>query len=127
MLWKRRLSEAYEGDEVMVPQTWLPWKYSWPGTREVESSESSQRTNKKDKGAWLVATYHPLLQNIDRIFLRHLDLLYIDQDVQRVFTLGPMASFHSAQKISSYLVRAKLYPLERRVGLTVEVGVGRFV
>ena len=27
-----------------------------------------------------------------------------------------MASFRSARKISSYLVRTKLYPLERRVG-----------
>ena len=27
-----------------------------------------------------------------------------------------MASFRSAQKISSYLVQAKLYPLERHVG-----------
>ena len=27
-----------------------------------------------------------------------------------------MASFRSARKISSYLVRAKLYPLERRFG-----------
>ena len=27
-----------------------------------------------------------------------------------------MASFRSARKISSYLVRGKLYPLERRVG-----------
>ena len=27
-----------------------------------------------------------------------------------------MASFRSAKKISSYLARAKLYPLERRVG-----------
>ena len=42
---------------------------------KVESSESSRRTNKKDKGVCLVATYHPLLQNIGRIFHRHLDLL----------------------------------------------------
>ena len=83
---------------------------------KVESSESSRRTNKKDKGVCLVATYHPLLQNIGRIFHRHLDLLYTDQEVERVFTPGPMASFRSARKISSYLVRAKLYPLERRVG-----------
>ena len=27
-----------------------------------------------------------------------------------------MVSFHSARKLSSYLVRAKLYPLERTVG-----------
>ena len=46
---------------------------------KVESSESSRRTNKKDKGVCLVATYHPLLQNIGRIFHRHLDLLYTDQ------------------------------------------------
>ena len=63
-----------------------------------------------------VATYHLLLQNIGKIFHRHLDLLYTDQEVERVFTPGPMASFCSARKISSYLVQAKLYPLERHVG-----------
>ena len=83
---------------------------------KVDFSESSRRTNKRDKGVYLVATYHPLLQNIGRIFHRHLDLLYTDQEVERVFTPGPMASFRSARKISSYLVRAKLYPLERRIG-----------
>ena len=35
---------------------------------KIESSESSRRTNKKDKGVCLVATYHPLLQIIGRIF-----------------------------------------------------------
>ena len=83
---------------------------------KVESSESSRRTKKKDKGVCLVATYHPLLQNIDSIFHRHLDLLYTDQEVERVFTPCPKASFRSARKISSYLVRAKLYPLERSAG-----------
>ena len=82
---------------------------------KVESSQLSQRTNKKDKGLCLVATYHPLFQSIDRIFRRHLDLLYIDQKIERVFTTGPMPSFCSARKISSYLVRAKLYPLEQCV------------
>ena len=36
---------------------------------KIESSESSRRTNKKDKGVCLVATYHTLLQIIGRIFL----------------------------------------------------------
>ena len=63
-----------------------------------------------------ITTYHPLLQNIGRVFHRYLDLLYTDQEVERVFTPGPMTSFRSARKISSYLVRAKLYPLERSVG-----------
>ena len=52
--------------------------------RKVESSESSRRTNKIVKGVCLVATYHPLLQKIGRIFHRHLDLLYTDQEVERV-------------------------------------------
>ena len=64
----------------------------------------------------MVATYHPLLQNNSRIFHRHLDLLYTDQEVERVFTPGPMASLRSSRKISSYLVRAKLYPVEKRIG-----------
>ena len=83
---------------------------------KVEFSESSRRTNKRDEGVCLVATYHPLLQNIGRIFHRLLDLLYTGQEVERVFTPVPMASFRSARKISSYLVLAKLYPFERRVG-----------
>ena len=36
---------------------------------KVKFSESSRRTNKRDKGARLVATYHPLYQNIGRIFI----------------------------------------------------------
>ena len=92
---------------------------------KADFSESSRRTNKRDKGVCLVATYHPLFQNICSIFHKHLDLIYTDQEVERVFTPGPMASFRSARKISSYLVRAKLYPLERYVG-SFECG-GRLV
>ena len=83
---------------------------------KIEFSESSRKTSKRDKSLCLVATYHALLQIISRIFHRHLDLLYTDQEVERVFKPCPMASFRSARKISSYFVRAKLYPLESRVG-----------
>ena len=61
--------------------------------RKVKFSKSSGRTNKRDKGVCLVVTYHPLLQNIGRTFHRHFDLLYTDQEVERVFTFGPIASF----------------------------------
>ena len=43
-------------------------------------------------------------------------LLYQDESVKQVFTPPPMVSYHSARKLSSYLVRAKLYPLERKRG-----------
>ena len=40
----------------------------------------------------------------------------MNEDIKNVFTPAPMNSFCSARKLSSYLVRAKLYPLERTVG-----------
>ena len=40
----------------------------------------------------------------------------MDEEVKRVFTPGPMISFRSSRKLSSYLMRAKLYPTERVVG-----------
>ena len=50
------------------------------------------------------------------IINKHLYLLYINDEVKVVFTPKPMVSFRSSHKISSYLVRAKLYSIERTVG-----------
>ena len=41
--------------------------------------------------------------------------IYMDQEAQQVFIPEPMITFRSKWKLSSYLVRAKLYPLERTV------------
>ena len=38
----------------------------------------------------------------------------MNEEVRRTFS--PMVSFQSARKISSYFVRAKLYPLQRKLG-----------
>ena len=43
-------------------------------------------------------------------------MLYTDEEVKRIFTPRPMVSFRSSRKLSSYPVRAKLYPTERVVG-----------
>ena len=59
--------------------------------------------------------YHPLLQLLSKIISKNLHLLYTVKKLKRVFTLGPMVSFRSPRKLSSYLVRAKLYPTERLV------------
>ena len=67
------------------------------------------------KGVPLVVIYHPGLKNIDKIINRNLQLLYMDQEVKKVFTPKLMVSFRNTTKPSSYLVRAKLYPLERQV------------
>ena len=43
-------------------------------------------------------------------------LLHQDESVNRVFTPLPMVCYCSARKLTSYLVRAKIYPLERKRG-----------
>ena len=40
----------------------------------------------------------------------------MDKEDKKVFPVAPIASFKSAWKLGSYLVGAKLYPLERTVG-----------
>ena len=40
----------------------------------------------------------------------------MNKEVNEIFTPGPMASFQGAQKLKSYLVKAKMYPLDRSVG-----------
>ena len=66
-----------------------------------------QTTNKNLKSKFKV------LQNITN---KHLYLLYLNYEIKRVFTPKPMVSCRSSCKISSYLVRAKFYPIERTVG-----------
>ena len=39
----------------------------------------------------------------------------MDQEVKRTFTPQPMVSYQSAHKLRRFLVRAKRYPIERKV------------
>ena len=87
--------------------------------KEIEKvcfSEQGQKTKKVEKEAPFVATYDPLLNKLSSIIHRNLCLLYMNQEVKDSFTPGVIVSYISALKISSYLVRAKLYPLESKVG-----------
>ena len=68
------------------------------------------------KGVPFVLTYNPLFKPMGKIINKDLYLLYMNNEVKKVFTPKPMISFHSARKTSSYLVRVKLYPEERTKG-----------
>ena len=92
--------------------------------QKVHFSKQGQKSKKVEKGVPFVVTYHPLLNKLSSILHRNLYLLYMNQEVKNVFTPGPIVSYRSARKISSYLVRAKLYPLERKVG-SVKCGKSR--
>ena len=69
------------------------------------------------KGIPFVVTYHPLLKDLAGVIRKHLYILYLNKEVKEIFTPGPIVSFREARKFGSYLVRAKLYPLERSAGL----------
>ena len=91
-------------------------------TRTVRFSGQivSLRT-KVGKGVSLVVTYHPLLTPsttlyFGNIIYDNLYLLYMNEELKYVFTPGAIVSIRSSSKISRYLVRAKLYPVERSVG-----------
>ena len=65
------------------------------------------------KGVSFGLTYHTLFKSIGKIINKNLSLLYMNNEVKKAFTSKPMISFRSTRKMSSYLVRAKLYPEER--------------
>ena len=94
-----------------------PQKFIETETGKVKFSvQRVFHTTKVEKGVPLVVTYHPLLKTIGKIIHDHLYLIYMNQELKHLFTPGPIVSFTSSRKISSYLVRAKLYPVERSVG-----------
>ena len=69
------------------------------------------------KGITLVITYHPLHKDFACVIRNHLYILNLSKEVKEIFTPGPMVSFRGGRKLGSYLVTAKLYPIERSVGL----------
>ena len=69
-------------------------------------------------GIPFAVAYHPQLENLVRIINQNIYLLNMNEKTKKVFSPRPMVSFRSPRKINSYLVRAKLYPLDRLVGST---------
>ena len=92
-------------------------------------STGNKRKSQESKGVPLVLTFHTKFKLIGQLLNTHLHMLYMDQETKNVFTPGPMATFRSARKLSSYIVRAKLYPIENKllVRINVKVNVARFV
>ena len=85
---------------------------------QMEKVEFGQRLKAGSKqagfGGPFVLKYHPKLKKIAQIMEKLEHLLYRDESVKGVFTSPSMVSYRSAKKLSSSLVRAKVYPLERK-------------
>ena len=77
----------------------------------------SYENNRKEVNAIpLVVTYNPAFKNLLQVIRKNLLLLYADKEVKKVFSPAPFISFTSTRNLKSYLVRSKIYPLERKVG-----------
>ena len=98
----------------------LPRKYiSWASSKiHLKFGKEGIKKAKGVKGIPFVVTYHPQLKNLGRIINQNIYLLNMNEETKKVFSPPPMFSFRSPPKISSYLVRAKLYALDRVVGST---------
>ena len=84
--------------------------------KELGKVKFSNEVGNKPQGIPFVVTYYPILKKIGNIIKKILYLLCVNEEAKKVFTLGHMVSCRSARKLSSNLVRAKLYPIERTVG-----------
>ena len=60
-----------------------------------------------------MATYHPKVKDLGKLMTDLLRFLYNDKGVEKVFSPPPIVSCRSATKIKDYIVRSKLYPVER--------------
>ena len=64
----------------------------------------------------LVFTYNPTFKNLAAALRKNFNILYSDAAVRTVFTPSPFIAYRSARNLKSFLVRSKVYPLERIVG-----------
>ena len=104
----------------------MKWNHGFSGYQErlIDNEMKKFKCNqfhfngkhKSKKGILLVITFHPLLKSLSKIISKNLYLLYMDEKVMRVFTPGLMVLFRFSGKLISYLVTAKLFPIERVVG-----------
>ena len=95
-----------EYPEIMIDEEMKKFKFSGKFSNNSNGS----------KGDPFLVTYHPSLNCLSRIIKDNLNILYMNRELKAVFSPEPMVSFRNARRISSYLVRAKLDPLERFVG-----------
>ena len=80
--------------------------------KKVRFFPANLQNKKREKGV----ACHPILNSLNKIIRDNIYLLHMNEEVRKTFSPGPMVSFRSARKLSSYLVWAKLYPLQRKVG-----------
>ena len=84
--------------------------------QSASNNSANRSKQEKEAGIPIVTTYHPRLKDLSSLVKRNLQYLYPDQEVKEVFIPAPYVSFRSTRNLKSFLVRSKVYPLERKIG-----------
>ena len=82
----------------------------------VISSSFPLDQRKKSNGIPFVVTYHTLLKKLAGILRRNKYLFNMNAEVEQTFSSGSIVCYRSSRKLNTYLVRAKLCPIDRIVG-----------
>ena len=86
--------------------------------RKVKFCKVGIKKAKGVKGIPFVVTYHSQLKNLGKIINQNFYLLNMNEETKKAFSRWSMVLFTSPCEINSYLVRAKLYLLDRTVAST---------
>ena len=89
------------------------WSTNGNGKGEIRAEKS---WNLNQLLVPFVIKYNPKLQETASIMKKYQNILNQDETVEQVFTPLTMISYRNARKLGSYLVHAKLYPLEQKRG-----------
>ena len=91
--------------------------------KALRLTPSDENNCKKVNGVSLVVTYNPAFKNLLQVITKHLQLLYADEQVKKMFSPASFVSFRNIRSLKSYLVRSKIYPLERKVLKSVGINL----
>ena len=87
--------------------------------RKVKFCKEGIKKAKGVKGIPFVVTHHQQIKKSKKKNKsKHLLIINMNGETKKVFSPRPVVSFRGPRKISSYLVRAKLCPLDKVVGST---------
>ena len=64
--------------------------------KKVVFTRNFGKSNNKNKGVPFVLTYHPLLKKVNCIMRKLIHLLFMNEEIKKVFQPGPMVSFSKA-------------------------------
>ena len=84
--------------------------------KALRLTPSNENNSKEVNGIPLVVTHNPAFKNLFQAIRKDVQLLYADEEIKKIFLFDPFVSFRSTRNLKSYLVRSKIYPLERKVG-----------